>query len=123
MSEQVKNTFLAIAVGIITGVGLLVGIATVVTNALVPLTVRGQVLAESTARMERQLTQRIDTMDSKIDALDKKLDTVRLAGGNMQRPPMPSMPTQPPPEDNTVYEIPVGDSYVLGNPNAPVTIV
>jgi protein-disulfide isomerase len=127
MNEQVRNTFLAVSVGLIAGIGLLVGIGSVVTNSLVPLTARGQSLAESQSRLERELTQKIDALGSKVDSLQNKIDGVdrKMASArspNGQMPSMPSMPQQPPPEDNTVYDVPVGDSYIMGNPNAPVMI-
>lgn len=121
MNEQTRSTFLAVSVGIIAGIGLLVGMSTVVNNSLVPLVSRGEGLAETQARIERKIDMvenNLDALDKKIDSLERKISTLRLAGGDAQRPPMPQ-----PMEDTTVYDIPVGDSYVLGNPNAPITIV
>lgn len=128
MNEQVKNTFLAVAVGVVTGVGLLVGIGTVVNNSLDPVLARSENSHESQLRLERKIevmeskingvAGKVDEALNKIDAFDRKLGSIRM-GGDMPRPPMPQMP----PEDNTVYEIPVADSYVFGKADAPVTIV
>ena len=127
MKEETKNIYLSVAVGLLAGIGLLVGVGAVVTNSLTPVMARGENLAESQSRLERLTTQKLDKLESKLDALEGKVDqmgnklaSARLSGGDAVRPPTPQMP---PPEDNTVYEVPVGDSYVYGKADAPVTIV
>ncbi|NTV30037.1 MAG: thioredoxin domain-containing protein [Candidatus Omnitrophica bacterium] len=118
MNEQTKSTFLAVAVGIVAGVGLLVGVGAMVGNAILPLMARGESLSQSQSSLERKL----EKLDEKLDALDKKVDGLaragaqRLAGGDAQRAPQPV-------DDTKVYDLPVGDSYILGKADAPVTIM
>jgi protein-disulfide isomerase len=121
MNEQMRNMVLAISVGLIAGIGLLVGMSTVVTNALVPVTAKTDVVMQSQSKLERELTDKLKSIETKVEALDKKMvANPRMAGGDVQqRPQAPQMPQ----EDTTAYEIPVGDSYIFGKADAPVTIV
>lgn len=64
-----------------------------------------------------KLSARIDSLESTIK--DLKQD-IRHAANR----PQPAQPQEPPVEDmNKVYDLPVGESYVMGNPSAKITIV
>lgn len=108
---DVKNTLLAVGIGAIVGVALLVGMSAVVTNAVLPLSSKIEIMTDNQVRMEKALSE-------KIAVLEKKLAErpMPVAAAQPQRPPEPQM------DLTTVHEIPVAKSYVLGNPNAPVTI-
>jgi protein-disulfide isomerase len=59
-----------------------------------------------------QLTERINKLEKRIEILEKRL----TAASANQKPPAPA-------EQATAFKLPVGDSYVFGNPSAPLTLV
>lgn len=105
MQEKTKKMLFAIVLGLVIGLGLLVGISTVVSQAIEPLTERMVVLTAGQTRLEQKIVE-----------LDKGIKALAVAAPSKMPPPAP-------PEDLNVYDIPVGRSAVLGNLNAPVTIV
>jgi len=66
-------------------------------------------------------------LEDKLDGLAKALSGagggVQQARGSGTQQPKGSPRRQPQQDDTRVYDIPVGDSYVRGNPDAPATIV
>ena len=95
---------LVVLIGIVAGVGLLTGINSAIGGALRPLYARIVRIDRTEKSIEDKLTQ-----------IQNKINTV---GFNAQQP------QQPPSEDmNKVYTIAPGVSSILGNKNAPVTIV
>ena len=56
----------------------------------------------------KELTERIEKLEKKVEALEK-----RPAGGNK---------AEPPPPQTAAYNIPVGDSPIMGKKDAPVTV-
>ena len=102
--SNVIIVLLAVLIGIIAGVGLLTGINSTIGGALRPLYVR-------IVRIDR--TEK--SIEDKLAQIQNKINTV---GFNAQQPQMP------PSEDmNKVYAIAPGVSPILGNRNAPATIV
>jgi protein-disulfide isomerase len=106
---------LVVLIGVVSGVGLLTGINNAVKVAISPL--------------KRKLTDiqyKLDSLKNSNDSsyiqnelqqIQKKLDAI---SANVQL----RQPQGPPPEDmNKVYTIDPGVSSILGNKNAPVTIV
>ena len=61
------------------------------------------------------LVARMNTLEGRLAALEAK-----VKAGGAAPTPAPQMPPQPDP--NTVYNIPVGDSHLIGPKNAKVTI-
>ncbi len=135
MNEQIRNTFIAVCLGLVTGVGLLIGVSTVVTNAVAPINAKVNALAENQVRAERQAEeQRFAGLERRIEALDQRLAMVALGGGaprpSGQAAPggcggagNPSAANQPPAEDmNKVYSLNVGATPVKGKIDAPVMI-
>lgn len=124
MNEQIRNMFLAGGVGVIAGIGLLLGISSIVTNSMSPSVAKMTMLAESQARTERLWEQKIGGLEKKIEAFDQKLAMLALGSGGVARPSFPGdAPNQPPAEDlNKVYAIDVGSTAVSGKTDAPVTI-
>ena len=59
-----------------------------------------------------QLTERIAKLEQRIEVLEKRL----TAAVPQQQPPAQ-------PEQTQAYDLPVGNSYVLGKPDAPITLV
>jgi protein-disulfide isomerase len=115
------TVLLVVLIGCICGVGLLVGINNSVSAALRPLDTK---LTEIDMRL-RVMEEKLNTQNSgggvpanwgiQLQQIENKLNTM---GNNA-----PAQPQMPPPEDmNKVYNLPVGISSVLGDPNAPVTI-
>lgn len=105
MQEKTKKMLFAIVLGLVIGLGLLVGISAVVSQAIEPLTERMVVLTAGQTRLEQKIVE-----------LDKGIKALAVSAPSKMPPPAP-------PEDLTIYDIPVGRSAVLGNLNAPVTIV
>lgn len=61
------------------------------------------------------------TILRKMETIEKKQSGILAAVNN---PKKDNKKQQPPEADpNKVYNIPIGDSFVLGNPNASVTII
>ncbi len=103
-----KNNALVIVLVILvatgSAVGLLFAINNTVSLAISPM--------NATAF---QLAQKLDALEAKYAELEKKMD---------ERPAQAAPQPMPPQEDpNKVYEIPVGDSPIIGKADAPVTIV
>lgn len=63
-------------------------------------------------KTDTQTTDRIAKLEQRIEVLEKRLSAT---------PPAQQPPAQA--EQTAAYDIPVGDSYVWGNPNAPLTLV
>lgn len=64
-------------------------------------------------KKDTQITDRVAKLEQRIDLLEKRLSA---APAQQQQPPAQA-------EQNQAYDLPVGNSYVWGNPNAPVTLV
>jgi protein-disulfide isomerase len=62
-------------------------------------------------KSDQQLLDRITKLEQRIDVLEKRLSAAP-----------PGQPAAQP-EQTAAYDIPVGNSYVLGNPKAPLTLV
>lgn len=66
------------------------------------------------------LLQKYQALEQRIASLESQLRTLQAAGPAVP----PQVPPGPPPEDfTTVYQIPVTHTPVIGQKNAPVTIV
>jgi len=110
---------LVVLIGVVSGVGLLIGINNAVRVALNPLNAK---LTEITMR-QKNIEDKLNAQGngnvsadirSALQQIQNKINTI---GANVQ-------PQGPPPEDmNKVYTIDPGSSSILGNKNAPVTIV
>ena len=116
MRNNIIIVLLVILIGIGSGIGMLTGISNAVQVATMP------VIERLSAVLAKQ-----DGIDRKIDALDARLAAMaRNAALNQQPPAQPQQPRppMPPSEDlNKIYNIPVGNSIVVGKKDAPVTIV
>ncbi|MBI5415918.1 MAG: thioredoxin domain-containing protein [Candidatus Omnitrophica bacterium] len=70
-----------------------------------------------------QFMQKYQTLEQRVAALEAQLRTVQATVQQAQAQP-PQPPPGPPPEDfTTVYTIPVTHTPVIGQKNAPVTLV
>ena len=123
MTESGRNTFMAVSVGIIIGVALLVGISSVVSNALSPVSMRLGMTASDQARQERVLVAKIDKLETKIDTLENKMQAMVMAAASAQQGQRQQQPQQPQMDLSKVYDIPVADSQVFGKADAPITVV
>tara|TARA_Y100000817_G_C16590328_1_gene426038 strand:+ start:24 stop:311 length:288 start_codon:yes stop_codon:yes gene_type:complete len=61
----------------------------------------------------KKINQKLDGISKRIGALEKKVAAAPAPKNNNKKQSDP----------NAVYSVPVGNSVVLGNPNAKVTIV
>ena len=115
---------LVVLIGIATGAGLLIGINNAVGVALNPLYNK----ISEIERTEKSLENKLNSQGSgngnladSLAAIQSQLAQIKANAGNGQQ--QPQQP-QPPAEDmNKVYTIDPGVSSILGNKNAPVTIV
>ncbi len=116
---------LVVLISAVSGVGLLIGINNAVRVAMSPLYAR---LAEINMT-EKSIESKLDgggkgtantnpALDNIQNELVQLQNKINANGGNAQQPQMP------PPEDmNKIYAIDPGVSPIIGNKNAPVTIV
>ncbi|MBI4309208.1 MAG: thioredoxin domain-containing protein [Candidatus Omnitrophica bacterium] len=122
MKNNLVVVLLVILIGISSGVGLLLGIGNMVSVAVFPLyeRVTEQVIGQKTIeRKINGLTEKLAGMEAKLAGMEGKL-------ANLRQPPSPNpVPDQAPPSEdlNKVYDIPAGNSIIVGKKNAPVTIV
>jgi len=119
---------LVILIGAVCGVGLLMGINNAVNSAISPLNAKLAEIERAQKSIEMKLNTQggsnnnlypyLSAIQSQLAQLQNKIGSNGFGGG--QQP----QPQQPPAEDmNKVYTIPEGVSPILGNRNAPVTIV
>ena len=120
--NSVVIILLAVLIGVVSAIGLLTGINNAVRVALNPMNVR---LAEITMH-QKNIEDKLNAIgNGNVPAdirneLQQIQNKINALGANAQ----PQGPQGPPPEDmNKVYTIAPGTSSILGNKNAPVTIV
>ena len=123
--NNVVIILLVVLIGVVSGVGLLMGINNAVGVALSPLNAK----LSSIEREQRNIENKMDAAannngNGSLAALQNQLGQLQIKmngnGGNGQQG---QQPQQPPAEDmNKVYTIDPGVSAILGNKNAPVTI-
>jgi protein-disulfide isomerase len=105
MNNNIVAIILVLIVGVGSGMGLLFGIGNAVSVSTKPL------------------YERIEQVSDQQKAIDKKLDGIIESLKNV-RAPQAAQGQQRPQEDlNKVYNIPVGESVIIGKKDAPVTIV
>ncbi len=116
---------LVILIGIVSGVGLIMGINNAVGIAIGPLNAkiaqieRAQWSIESklNAQGNGNISAQLSDIQRDLGQIQNKINNI---GSNGQQP----QPQQPPPEDmNKIYNIDPGISTILGKKDAPVTIV
>lgn len=77
---------------------------------LVPIAVVGLIAAcQPPAGGSKELTERIEKLEKKVEALEKR------GPASPQRP-------EPPPPQTTAYNIPTGDSPIMGKKDAKITV-
>jgi protein-disulfide isomerase len=116
---------LVVLIGVVSGVGLLIGINNAVGVALNPLNARLAEIDRTEKVLESKLnaqgsdsnvTSTLADIKNELSQIQSKINNV--GGGNAA-----PQPQQPPAEDmNKIYDIPVGISSVIGKQDAPVTI-
>jgi len=117
---------LVVLIGVVSGVGLLMGMNNAVGNALSPLFVRMTEINVDIKLIQDRLTAQDSTnISGSLWAIQAQLAQLQSKMNNMGNGPVQQQPQpqQPPAEDmNKVYDIPVGVSTVMGKANAPITI-
>ncbi len=126
--NNIFTVILSVLIGVLAGVSLLLGINNTVSNANVPIFMQVKELTTGQTELQKKvvdLTDKITLQQRLLKAILDKEDKIILAA--QQPAPAPAaapQAQQPPQEDlNKVYDIPVGNSVILGKKNAPVTIV
>ena len=111
MKNNIILVLLVVLIGVLSGLGLLFGVSNAVQVAVAPLVEKaGQVVGK-----QQDIDRKMGVLNDRLMAMEKRLDVP---------PPPQQNPPQPPQEDlNKVYDIPVGNSIVVGKKDAPVTIV
>jgi len=128
---EIKNNvivvLLVVLIGALLGVGLLIGIGNSVGVAISPLNakiseiaIRQRYIEDKLASLNNNnsgnLDKRLADVQEQLTQLDRKIGTAPAG----QAP----QPQQPPSEDyNKVYALNPGSSVIIGNRNAPVTLV
>ena len=113
--SNVIIVLLVVLIGVVAWTGLITGVNNAVRVALGPLNYR----ISEIDKTEKSIENKLSATQGQVSQIQDKISTV---GANAQ-PQAPQQP-QPPTEDmNKVYTIDQGASSVLGNKNAPVTIV
>ena len=59
----------------------------------------------------------------KLDAIEKNQLGIKSSIGAISKPAPNNKKQQPQADPNKVYDIAIGDSYTIGNKNAPITII
>lgn len=109
MKNNVIVILLVVFIGLVSGIGLLLGIGNVVNMAVVPIGAQVQ-----------HITSAQQTLHAQVQELAAKIKDLEERGVN----PQAAAPSMPPSEDyNKVYDIPVGNTPIIGKKDAPHTIV
>ncbi len=136
MEKRVLMLVVVVALGVALGVGIVSKQAK--DPALGELLKQQALMIDAQQRMEKklnqasgtpsaidgglsaQLLQKYQALEQRIASLESQLTALRAAGPAAQ----PQVPPAPPQEDfTTVYKIPVTHTPIIGQKNAPVTIV
>ncbi len=131
MKKQFFVPVLIVALGVAIGVGI---VSQQMKDPLLRALLKQQVaMLNAQQRIEQKLNsgdaadvgssgsllQKYQALEQRMAALEAKLTALQQAG-----PAAPALPPGPPPEDfTTVYTIPVTHTPIIGQKNAPVTIV
>ena len=117
---------LVVVVGVLAGVSLLASISTAINSTMAPMAGKLHEISMSQRNIEQKIAKNSDSENTdnilaRLSAIENKISALERRG--VAAAPT-VQPPQPPAEDyDKQYEIPVGQSYVWGNKNAPVTIV
>ena len=119
--NSVIVVLLVILIGVVSGVGLLIGINNAIGNALNPLNAKLSEIDRAQKNIENKLnTQDLSSLKDSLSTIQKQITELRANVGNAQRPAAPA----PQGEDmNKVYTIDPGSSVIIGKKDAPVTII
>src|SRR3989338_4172650 len=133
MEKRIFTLALVVVLGVVIGVGV---VSKQMKDPVLRELLKQQVeMLNAQQRIETKLSQGVGVMDAgssalllqkyqalepRIVSLESQLKALQAAGLAVQ----PQVPPGPPPEDfTTVYQIPVTHTPVIGQKNAPVTIV
>jgi len=111
--SNITIILLVVLIGVVSGVGFLTGINNTMTVALKPL--REDITGIS-FRLRTGHSGALYDIENKLQQIQNEVDAIRAAV-------QPQQPQQLPEDMNKVYTIAPGVSSILGNKNAPVTIV
>ncbi|MBF0330387.1 MAG: thioredoxin domain-containing protein [Candidatus Omnitrophica bacterium] len=122
------NTMLLILVGIFAAMSLIICMSLSVRAGIAPMwsTMREMIAMQKS--LDAKLTEGViadnATLNERLTALENQLKAMQQRPGAFQGGAQARVQEQPPAEDmNKVYNLPAGDSYVLGNPKAKITFV
>lgn len=127
MNNKFLTVTLSVILVFISGSWLVYAIGSAVSGALIPVSSQLGEIKASLASLEKRLSDRgheatLANINQKIGAIDVRMGM--LTGGNGRNNPQPGQrPPMPQEDPNKVYTIEEGASPILGNKNAPVTIV
>lgn len=112
-----------ILTGVFAGFCLLFGMILAMQTALKPVRedIRALTFAQAGMQQKIETTVMADVKDLlvKVKALEAAVKEVKKGGV----PPRVAGPQEPQEDYSKVYDLPLGSSYILGDPKAPVTIV
>jgi protein-disulfide isomerase len=101
--------------GVFAGFCLLFGMILAMQISLKPIHEDIRALTQAQVKAEAGMQNVL----TKVTALEAALKSIKKQGNA----PAPSGPQEPQEDFSKVYDLPVGSSYILGDPKAPVTIV
>ena len=130
MEKRIFTLILVVVLGVVIGVGV---VSKQMKDPVLRELLKKQIeMVNTQQRIEQKLSGAADTgssaqilqkfqaLEQRIASLETQLNTLKAAGNAAQ----PQVPPGPPPEDfTTVYQIPVTHTPIVGQKNAPVTIV
>ncbi len=116
--NSVIVVLLVVLIGVISGVGLLIGIGNAVGVALNPLNAKLAVIDSTVKRIDDKLNT-INSLRASVDRLERELSGLKGGAGAGAPAPQPSQQQE---DMNKAYNIDPGVSPILGKKDAPVTI-
>lgn len=90
-----------------------------VGTAMQPMVAAVRELAQTQKDMNKATAENAGNLTAILTRMTALETEIKL----LKNRPSPAVPSEPQEDFDRVYDIPVGDSYVNGNPDAPVTIV
>ncbi len=127
MNNKFLTVTLCVILVFISGSWLVFAIGGAISSALAPVNTQLGEIKAQLANLERKLNERasegtLANINQKMGAIDARMNALLTAGARNNPPPSPR-PPMPQEDVNKVYTIEDGASPILGNKNAPITIV
>ena len=123
------NMFIMVVMGILGVMSLIICMSLSVRSTMAPMGVAMREMITLQKTLDAKITDGVvaenASLSARVTALENEIKMLRQGQGVLAAArPVAAQPQMPPAEDiNKVYDLPVGDSYVYGKPDAKVTFV